>query len=162
MKKRLKNPAEAAKYRNELLKNQNGIDPITKEKIVKPVLDHYHGGEQHCRGVLQNEVNAWEGKVCNSFNRYMKHLTDKPLHEILRNLADYLETHSKTPNDEMVIHHTALTIDTKKFKSLPASIQISILEKLDVIPETNAIKRSKQARKLIKDGKLNINDHLKK
>lgn len=159
MKKRLKNPAEAAKYRNELLKNQNGIDPITKEKIVKPVLDHYHGGEQHCRGVLQNEVNAWEGKIYNSFNRYMKHLTDKPLHEVLRNLADYLELHSNTPNDEMVIHHTALSIDVKKFKNLPAQKQIDILNNLGVKPGTNNELRGKQIRKFIKDGTFDINEH---
>ncbi|WPK21142.1 hypothetical protein [Salmonella phage SD-15_S21] len=35
--------------RNELLKKQNGIDPIIKEPITKPVLDHYHYGNQHCR-----------------------------------------------------------------------------------------------------------------
>lgn len=162
MKKRLKNPKEAAVYRNELLKKQKGIDPITKEFIKKPVLDHYHKDEQHCRGVLQNEVNAWEGKVFNSYHRYIKHLTDKPLPELLRNLADYLELHSKTPNEEMVIHHTALTIDVRKFKTLPAQKQVDILTSLGVEPETNSEKRSKQARKLLKDGFLNINEHIKK
>ncbi|AGC35207.1 putative recombination endonuclease VII [Escherichia phage vB_EcoM_G17] len=158
MKKRLKDSKDAANYRNELLKKQNGIDPIIKEPITKPVLDHYHYGNQHCRQVLQNEVNAWEGKVQNSFNRYMKHLTDKPLYEVLRNLADYLERNNSIPDDEQVIHHTALTVDVNKFKRLPATQQNAILEGLGVVPGSNTTARVKQARKLIKDGKLNMVD----
>ncbi|HGX4521481.1 hypothetical protein GNZ01_06270 [Escherichia coli] len=158
MKKRLKDSKDAANYRNELLKKQNGIDPIIKEPITKPVLDHYHYGNQHCRQVLQNEVNAWEGKVQNSFNRYMKHLTDKPLYEVLRNLADYLERNNSIPDDEQVIHHTALTVDVNKFKRLPATQQNAILEGLGVVPGSNTTSRVKQARKLIKDGKLNMVD----
>ncbi|AXC36779.1 DNA endonuclease VII [Escherichia phage UB] len=158
MKKRLKDSKDAANYRNELLKKQNGIDPIIKEPITKPVLDHYHYGNQHCRQVLQNEVNAWEGKVQNSFNRYMKHLTDKPLYEVLRNLADYLERNNSIPDDEQVIHHTALTVDVNKFKRLPATQQTAILEGLGVVPGSNTTARVKQARKLIKDGKLNMVD----
>ncbi|EKR8628656.1 hypothetical protein P9J96_000499 [Escherichia coli] len=158
MKKRLKDSKDAANYRNKLLKKQNGIDPIIKEPITKPVLDHYHYGNQHCRQVLQNEVNAWEGKVQNSFNRYMKHLTDKPLYEVLRNLADYLERNNSIPDDEQVIHHTALTVDVNKFKRLPATQQNAILEGLGVVPGSNTTARVKQARKLIKDGKLNMVD----
>lgn len=155
-KKRLKDAKDAAKYRNDLLKKQKGIDPITKEVITKPVLDHYHQGHQHCREVLQNECNAWEGKVTNSFNRYMKHLTDKPLYEVLRNLADYLERTGSIPEEEMVIHHTALTVDVKKYKALPAKQQCDILESFGVVPESNVKKRANQARKLIKEGKLDM------
>lgn len=157
MKKRLKNSKDAAVYRKELLKEQNGIDPITGCPITLPVLDHYHQGEQHCRAVLQNEVNAFEGKVANSYRRYLSHITDKPLHEILRNLADYLEKHDSTAENEMVIHHTALTVDTNKFKRLNSAEQCRILTVLGTEPETNSVKRSKQARKLIRDGILNMN-----
>lgn len=162
MKKRLKNPKEAAEYRNELLKKQNGIDPILGIKITKPVLDHFHGSEQHCREVLQNEVNGWEGRVANSFKRCLGHLTDKPIHEVLRNLADYLEKHENTLPEDMVIHHTALTVDTRKFKSLPAQKQIEILKDFGLEPESNSDKRSKQARKLIKEGSLDIKLYIKK
>lgn len=156
--RRLKNPKEAAQYRNELLKKQNGIDPILGIKITKPVLDHQHYSTQHCREVLQNEVNAWEGRVTNSIKRYLGHLTDLPSYEILRNLADYIERNEKIPEEEKVIHHTALTVDVKKFKSLPASQQCSVLESFGLVPESNIKKRSSQARKLIKEGKLNMND----
>lgn len=154
MPDRLKNPKDAATYRNSLLKAQNNIDPIIKEKINKgsEVLDHAHHGEQRCRGVLVREVNSFEGKVQNAFNRYMKHLTDKPLPEILRNLADYLEQDNSTKP----IHHTALTIDVKKFSRKPAEEQKQILSSFGLTPESNQKKRAQQARKLIKDGKLKL------
>lgn len=158
MKKRLKNSDDAAKYRKELLAEQHGIDPILKIKITKPVLDHYHQENQHCRGVLQNEVNGWEGRVQNSFNRCVRHLTDKPLYEVLRNLADYLEKHNNIPEEEQVIHHTALTIDVKRFKALPAKQQIEILEGLGLVAESNVKKRGNQIRTQIKLGNFNIND----
>lgn len=158
MRKRLKNSKEAATYRNELLKKQNGIDPIIHIKITKPVLDHLHANNQHCREVLQNEVNAFEGKVVNSYKRMLGHLTDKPIYEVLRNLADYIERNEKIPEEEQVIHHTALTVDVKKFKALPAAQQCSVLESFGVVPESNTKKRANQARKLIRDGLLNMND----
>lgn len=149
---RLKNNKDAAQYRTDLLKQQKGLDPITGNKIHDPVLDHAHFGEQRCRGVLQREVNSFEGKVANAFNRYMKHLTNKPLPEILRNLADYLEQ----DNDTKPIHHTALGIDVKKFSRKPADEQKQILLSFGVEPESNQKKRANQARKLIKTGKLKI------
>ncbi|BEH88385.1 hypothetical protein [Klebsiella phage phiKp_21] len=158
MKRRLKNSNEAAKYRNEKLKEQNGIDPIIGIKITRPVLDHYHDGNQHCRQVLQNEVNGWEGRVANSFKRCLGHLTDMPLHEVLRNLADYLEKNNNIPEEEQVIHHTALTVDVNRFKRLPANQQSEILSDFGLVPGSNIKERSKQARKLIQSGKLNMND----
>lgn len=158
MKKRLKNSKEAADYRNELLKMQNGIDPILGIKITKPVLDHLHGSTQHCREVLQNEVNAWEGRVINSMKRCIGHLTDLPPHEVLRNLADYIERNANIPEEEQVIHHTALPVDVGKFKRLSSAQQCTILEGFGIVPETNTKKRANQARKLIKDGLLNMND----
>ena len=148
---RLKNSNEAATYRNKLLKEQGGLDLITGEKVHDPVLDHAHFGEQRCRGVLQRECNSFEGKVANAFNRYMKHLTDKPIHEILRNLADYLEQ----DNSDKPIHHTALTVDVKKFCRKSAEEQKQLLLSFNVQPESNQ-KRANQARKLIKEGKLKI------
>lgn len=162
MKKRLKNSNDAAKYRNEKLKEQNGIDPIIGIKITRPVLDHYHEGNQHCRQVLQNEVNGWEGRVANSFKRCLGHLTDMPLHEVLRNLADYLEKNNNIPEEEQVIHHTALTVDVGRFKRLPAGEQNSILRGLGLSEGSNVKERVKIARKAIKDGILDINKHIKK
>lgn len=150
---RLRNTDEAAQFRNHLLSKQNNIDPITGEEITDPVLDHAHFGEQRCRAVLQRECNSFEGKVQNAFNRYMKHLTDVPISEVLRNLADYLER----DNSLMPIHHTAITVDTGKFTRLPAEKQRELLESFGIVPESNKVKRAKQARKLILEGKLDMN-----
>lgn len=159
MKRRLKDSKDAAKYRNELLKKQNNIDPIIGITITKPVLDHYHDKNQHCREVLQNEVNAFEGKVVNSYKRMLGHLTDMPIQEVLRNLADYLEKNNAIKDEEQVIHHTALSIDVNKFKRMPAQKQIEILESTGLIAESNTAKRAKQVRILIKNGIININDY---
>lgn len=154
-RKRLKNSKEAGTYRNELLKKQKNIDPITKEVIKDAVLDHQHFGDQKCRGVLQRESNSFEGRVANSYKRFLSHITDKSLSEVLRNLADYLEQDVS----DKPIHHTALTVDVNKFKSLPADRQREILISLGLEPESNSTKRSKQARDLMKKGCLNINDY---
>lgn len=154
MRKRLKNSKDAAKYRNELLVTQKNIDPITKEYITDPVLDHNHGNEQECRAVLDRTINSFEGKVHNAFLRYVKHITDKDLPTILRNLADYYDM----DNSDKPIHHTALTIDVKKFKNLPSKEQCSIIESFGLVPGSNNTIRAKQARKLIKDGQLKIKD----
>ena len=155
MRKRLKNPKDAAIFRKNLLQSQNYIDPIIKETITDPVLDHNHQFDQECRAVLERTVNSFEGKVQNAYIRYIKHLTDKDLPTILRNLADYYENdYSENP-----IHHTALTIDVNKFKRMPAQKQIEILESTGLIAESNTIKRAKQVRILIKNGTININDY---
>lgn len=152
MRRRIKDSKEAGVYRNELLKEQKGLDPILGIKVTDPVLDHNHEGEQHCRATLQREVNSFEGKVFNSYRRFLRHLSDKELPEILRALADYYERDF----DDKAIHHTALTVDTNKFKKLPSAEQCRILTVLGCVPESNTLKRSKQARKLIKEGKLNM------
>lgn len=154
MRKRLKNSKDAAICRNDMLESQSWVDPITKEKIVDPVLDHNHGSEQEVRAVLERTVNSFEGRVKNAYHRYIKHLTDKDLPTVLRNLADYYESdYSANP-----IHHTALSVDVNKFKRLPASQQCSVLGALGLLPETNTKKRANQARKMIRDGLLNMND----
>lgn len=59
-------------YRQEQLEKQQGLDPITGLKIVNPCLDHSHDTGV-CRMVLERETNAWEGKVYNSWKRYMRY-----------------------------------------------------------------------------------------
>lgn len=151
-RKRLKDSKDAGKYRTELLKEQKGLDPIIKKPVKDAVLDHKHFGDQECRAVLERTINSFEGKVFNSFQRYVKHLTDDNISTVLRSLADYYERDTS----HMPIHHTALTVDVKRFKALPAKQQIEILEGLGLVAESNVKKRSNQARKLIKEGKLDM------
>ena len=152
MQKRLKNSQEAAKYRDTLLAQQSKIDPITKSSITDPVLDHQHYGDQKCRAVLERTVNSFEGKVYNAYLRYVKHHTDLTISDILRNLADYLE--SDYSNN--AIHHTAIDTDVRVFKQLPAESQKEILQSININPESNTLKRAKQARKAIRENKLDV------
>ena len=156
MGKRLKDSEDAASYRAQMIKKQHGIDPITESKITDAVLDHQHFGEQKCRAVLQRTVNAWEGKVQNSFNRYVRNHTDLSLPDVLRNLADYLEGDYSAN----AIHHSALTEDVKVFKNLPAAEQKQLLIKLGAEPAENVKKRSSQIRKFIKSGHVTVIDKI--
>jgi hypothetical protein len=144
--KRLKNQKDANQYRTELLKVQNGIDPITNKVITDPCLDHQHFGNQQCRGVLQREVNSFEGKVQNAFNRYIKHLTADSVSIVLRRLADYLEQdYSQCP-----VHHTALSVEVARFKRMSAQQQKDVLMGFGIVPGINTSIRAKQFREYLK------------
>lgn len=149
---------QVKKYRDSLLKEQKNIDPITKTEITDPVLDHEHFDEQRCRGVLQREVNAFEGKVYNAYIRYIKHITDESLPDVLRSLANYLERDTGA----LKIHHTALTVDIKRFKNLPATEQIEILSSFGIQAGKNNVERAKQIKKFIKDGSFKMHEYLNK
>lgn len=149
---RLRNVKEAQAHRTAVLIQQRNIDPIINKAITDPCLDHQHFGEQRCRGVLQREVNSFEGKVQNAFNRYIKHLTDESISDVLRRLADYLEQdYTQNP-----VHHTALTNDVNKFKRLSAQEQKQMLLALQIQPGINTVQRSKQYRDHLKRGTNNV------
>lgn len=88
--------------RDELLKGQNGICPLTHQKIEEgnETLDHKHKmwkdeeigykGVGLIRGVLDFRANAFEGKVFNIYRRLGLHKLVL-LPDLLRNLADYLQ-----------------------------------------------------------------------
>lgn len=112
--------------RERLVKEQKGIDPILKEPFPEnAVLDHDHD-TQHIRAALSRNVNAFEGLVANSYKRCLGWLTDKPLPEILRNLADYLEVdYSGNP-----YHNAWIKKVTTNFNKLNAKQQNILLDSL--------------------------------
>lgn len=146
---RLRDSVEASRYRDEIAFKQQGIDPVTKSKLFDKVLDHQHYGDQRCRGVLNRNTNTFEGKVYNNYCRFIRSSTTLSLPDILRNLADYLE---KDYSSNM-IHHSALTLDTKQFANLPAEDQRAILGKFN-LEGKNVSERMKHARELIRDGRI--------
>ena len=96
-------------------KEQNNICPLLKQEfpLDKMVLDHQHKlkaelpdetGKGLCRGAIQFQANALEGKFTNAFKRLG---LDKYIDmvDFLRNLADYLE-HNKIHEGEHYIHPT--------------------------------------------------------
>lgn len=102
---------EKADFRIKWHRNQNGICPILKKEVPydKIALDHKHkkksdpagpNGDGLCRGVVQMQANALEGKIINNFKRLglEKHID---ICSFLRNLADYLE---QPPIPQIYIH----------------------------------------------------------
>lgn len=89
--KSLYTQSEIKRVRDELVKEQNGIDPILNEPFKETIVcDHCHSS-QHVRAALNRNSNAFEGLVFNAYRRCLQWLTDIPLPDILRNLAKYLE-----------------------------------------------------------------------
>lgn len=85
--------SEIAKFREYMIKKQNGICPICKKPITDPVLDHSHQkkvkGTGLCRGVVHRTCNVFLAKSENNAIRYR--ISQKELPSILRNIADYLD-----------------------------------------------------------------------
>lgn len=79
------------RVRKAIAESQDWIDPITKEKLVSPCLDHLHDSSQQVRGVLSREINVLVGKIENTYTRNIKYWCDLPLPFLLRGIADYLE-----------------------------------------------------------------------
>lgn len=82
--------AQISELRDELSKAQKGLDPILKEPLKKPCLDHDHF-DGRVRGVLSQCTNTFEGYVLKAWMKYVSAYTDTSLSEALRNMADYLE-----------------------------------------------------------------------
>lgn len=80
-------PKKIAELRSII--SPNNICQVTKQVTHNPVLDHDHK-TNYVRGVIDRQVNAWEGKVSNSFVRLGLHKRFD-LVDLLRSLADYLE-----------------------------------------------------------------------
>jgi hypothetical protein len=87
--------------RKEWYNQQKGIDPVLKKHVdfEETVLDHNHK-TKFCRGVLQRYVNSFEGRV-NGIYKRSGLMNEIPLPELLRNLAEYLETNHE---GEQIIH----------------------------------------------------------
>lgn len=92
------------RVKEELLEKQNYKCPVSGVDLVmnkESVVDHQHrlfknqplgeDGAGLIRGVLQYQVNAWEGKVFNAFRRLGLHKFETSLPNMLINLGIYLE-----------------------------------------------------------------------
>jgi hypothetical protein len=146
MSKELYTPADIKRVRDEMVKAQGGIDPILKEPFKEPpALDHDHS-TQRVRAALNRNTNAFEGLVTNAHKRCLQWLTDKPLPEILRNLADYLEIdYSSNP-----YHNSWIKRCTIDYGRLKAQQQINVLQKMKVTAGGSAAVRKEQFVKALK------------
>lgn len=122
--------------RKELLESQNNIDLITGQelKYEDSVVDHKHreyagqkigeNGAGLIRGVLDRRINAFEGKIFNAYKRYgVDKVADIPLPELLRKVADYLESNTTNyiyPSEAP----KSLTISIMQYKKLKKAYDI--------------------------------------
>ena len=146
MNEDLYTPADIKRVRDEMVKSQNGIDPILNEPFKEPpALDHDHTS-QHVRAALNRNTNAFEGLVTNAHKRCLQWLTDKPLPDILRNLASYLERdYSTNPR-----HPAWIKRVTTDFNKLKAQQQINVLQRMQVTAGGSAAVRKEQFVKALK------------
>ena len=146
MNEDLYTPADIKRVRDEMVKSQNGIDPILNEPFKEPpALDHDHTS-QHVRAALNRNTNAFEGLVTNAHKRCLQWLTDKPLPDILRNLAEYLERdYSTNPR-----HPSWIKRVTTDFNKLKAQQQINVLQRMKVTAGGSSAVRKEQFVKALK------------
>jgi len=146
-------PSDVKKVRESLSVKQNGVDPILNETFSEvQVLDHDHT-TQHVRAVLNRNTNAFEGLVFNAYKRCLKWMTDKPLPEILRGLAVYLEQdYSQNPYHPDWIKR--VTIDFNKLKE---SSKDFVLIELGSACGKNALERKKNFSKALMTRKFSYN-----
>ena len=90
--KHLYTTKDVQKVREQLYRDQEGIDPITGLPIPdkQKVLDHDHSNH-YVRAVLHRQTNAVLGKIENLWTRYLSWWFTGTLSDFLRGCADYIE-----------------------------------------------------------------------
>lgn len=128
----VKTAKQIAEHRAELIEEQGGLDPILKEPLKKPCLDHDHF-DGRCRGVLSQSTNTFEGFVLKAWMKYVSPYTETSLSQALRNMADYLEV----DGSQNKLHGSYLADMTKFLKRVSKeTVKTRALKDLGlVIPE---------------------------
>lgn len=134
------------RVRKKLEHLQGGIDPITKQALISPCLDHSHDSSQQVRGVISREINVLVGKIENTYVRNIKYWCNVSLTDILRGVADYLEQ-EKLP----IVHPDWKKKCTTAFNKLTATQKDRLLRNFNVgLPgRPNPEKRSAAFKKLL-------------
>lgn len=162
MTKDLYTPKQISEVKESLYNQQDGICPITGENMAlkDSVCDHDHQ-TQHVRAALHRQSNAFEGLVFNAYKRCLEWVTDKPLPELLRNLATYLEQdYSDNP------YHTGWTKKIQIcFNTLKEKQKDNVLISLGYEKQLNGAARKNCFRKAVlsrKYGYLHLKDLIEK
>ena len=92
--------------------------------MTNPALDHDHESGM-VRGVIDGEVNAFMGRVENAYKRLSLDVRQKPLPEMLRAIASFLEQ----PQTD-ILHPVGARDLIKRFKGKSKDTQIEQLEAL--------------------------------
>ena len=136
---------------------QNGIDPILEEKFSEVVVLDHNWNTQHCRAALNRNTNSFEGIVLRGYKRCLQWLTDKPLPDILRSLATYLEQdYSRHP-----YHPGWMKRVNTDFNKLNAKGMQAVLENLGMQAGRNAVERKNIFKTALKRQDLGYDDFTK-
>jgi len=106
------------------------------------------------RGVIDSEINAFEGRIANAYKKLSKPMKVLPLADLLESLVAYL----RQP-ETRYLHPKGFTDISKQFKRRKLDDQIAILEGLrqaganvtteEILSLTNSDQRTKLYRKII-------------
>lgn len=121
----LYSPKDVTRVRGILLKQQEGIDPITGLVIPdkQSVLDHDHK-TQYVRAVLHRQTNVLLGKIENAYIRYIAWWYQGTLPDLLRGCASYLET----KHEQKYLHPAWIKHVQVQFNKLSEGSKKTVLE----------------------------------
>lgn len=145
MSKELYTPKDVQIVREQLLREQGGVDPITGLLIPpkQAVCDHDYK-TQYVRGILHRQTNSVLGRIENMWTRYLKWWYTGTLPDFLRGCADYLE--KEQPRE--YVHPAWIKKVQTQFNGLSESDKTLVLSKLGREGK-NSVARKEQFKKAI-------------
>ncbi len=145
---------DVRRFREQLIKEQNGIDLITKLPLVKPILEHDHA-TQKIRGVVSSTVNVWLGCLERAHSRYLKHWLDVPLPDLLEGCAEYLRL-----KQHDVYHPRFIKKSLTLYMQLTSTQRSLILQQLNLPACKNDTQRKAAFKKYISKGSMDYQEIL--
>lgn len=151
----LRSPKDVQQVREQLLKEQGGIDAITGLEIPpkQAVLDHCHES-QFVRAVASRQSNAALGKLENVYARYLKWWYNGSLPDFLRQCAAYLEAE----HPKRFYHPGWMKRVKTDFNKLSATQQDKVLVALGGQAKNNQANRKKEFQRLLKNKALGFEE----
>ncbi len=130
--------------REQYLKEQENVDPITLLTIKNPALDHDHKSS-FVRGVLDRDSNQVLGKIESSIKRFLGY-SKIPIPELLRRFADYIENNKST---EQIVHPKSLSQIISRFSRMKVDDQDLILIEAGLVTTGTKQEKTKRYRKYL-------------
>jgi len=152
--KDLRTTKDIAETRKFLLEEQDNKDACLGIDLTgrRCVLDLAHNDTQFVRGVLDHEVNAFVGKIENSYLRHIRYwYKEENLSNIMRKIADYIDK-----EDTRFRHPQWKKKLTTRFRKLKAESQTSILLLLKSKCGSNATERIKDFEKVLSSESFDV------
>lgn len=139
--------------RNDLLREQQGVCPLTGLEIPagQAVLDHNHD-TQYVRAVLGRQTNAALGKIENLEHRFISWWYPHSYSTFLRAVADYLER----KDDQRYLHPGWLKKCSIEFNKLTEPQKGKVLHELGVAKGSNSKERKENFRKALLTKQFNF------